>query len=73
MKTYIKFTKSITLNTISDLDGRIRQLYFPADVKFEVEHIKEFNNNHISVWLKDEGVIIPHLFNDMTVLMIYKK
>ncbi len=73
MKTYIKFTKEIELNTISEFDGNNRTIHFLSDGEYEVEHIKDLGNNHVSIWLKHVTVIIPRIFNNMSIFTIVKK
>jgi len=73
MKIYIKFTKSIDFRIVGAHTGNVTRKYFLANEEFQVEHIKERGFNHVSIWLADENIIIPDIFNDMSIFTIIKK
>lgn len=71
MKTKsIKFTKNFLLDAVNPYTGNKSKFSVLANEVFEVEHVKSDKNNHVSIWLKNENIIIPNLFNDPYVFVI---
>ena len=62
----------IRLETICVLSGNKESYLFGSEL-LEVEHIKLHNFNHVTIWLKYWNVIIPCVFNDISIFTIVKK